>query len=279
MLVALAAVGCGDSASTESRPAPPVDTAGSGEVSGLPTRSDERTIAGLQSLVILPRGGGPYPLVVFVHGAGAPPDYYTDLLGGLAAAGHVVVAPSMPGSVDDAGAGALLALPFQPGRVRDVIDAVTTGPEAIPGIDLDEIAIVGHSLGAMTALATAYNTCCVDRRIDAVVSVAGQSVTFPGGRFQRGRVPLLLVHGSADDTVAYVGSRRALAQLGTSSFLLTVAGGDHGGYLDGTDRVYPAVRDAILGFLRATVGNEPRAGVSEMTIAGRRPGVDLTRRP
>ena len=107
---------------------------------------------------------------------------------------------------------------------------------------------------------------------------AGQQATFPGGGFQRGQVPLLLVHGTADDTVAYAGSRRALAQLGTSSFLLTVEGGDHGGYLDGADRTARAVRATIRGFLRATVGNEPRAGLSEMTIAGRRPGVDLTRR-
>ena len=240
VLLAVASVACGGGgddagdAQAQAQPVAPVVDAGAR------TRTDERTVAGLRTLVVQPNGGGPYPLIVFVHGAGAPPEYYEDLLTDLAGEGNVVVAPAMPGSVDDASAGALLALPFQPGRVHQVIDAVTEGREAIPIVDPERIVVAGHSLGAMTALATAFNTCCVDQRVDVVVAIAGQLASFPEGAWNTGRIPVLLVHGRNDDTVAYTGSGEAFQEVGTSAYLLTVERGDHGGYLDPETATYPA---------------------------------------
>ena len=242
------------------------------------TRTSERTYAGLRTLVVRPTGPGSWPLVVFVHGAGAPPDLYAGLLEDLAAEGHVVVAPAMPGSVDDAGMAALFSLPFQPARISQVIDAVTGGPNAIRAVAPDRVAVVGHSLGAMAALATAYHSCCTDPRVDAVVSVAGRLASFPNGLYHAGSVPLLLVHGAADDVVAYAGSRQALNTVGTTAFLLTVEEGDHGSYLDPDDEAHPAVRDALVAFLRATAGGEPRAGFADLVAAGNGPGVRLGQR-
>lgn len=272
-LLAVAPVACGDDGDTE-RPeavAPIADD-------GARTRSDIRVVAGLPTLVIQPRGGGPFPVVLFVHGAGAPPEFYQDLLTDLAAEGNVVVAPAMPGSVDESGLAALSVLPFQPGRVEQVIDAVTEGREAIPAVDPERVVIAGHSLGAMTALAMAFNTCCVDRRIDAVVSIAGQMAAFPGGAWSTGLVPVLLVHGRLDDTVAYTGSGEALQELGTSAYLLTVEQGDHGGYLGGDDGDYRSVRNAVLAFLVSTVGDQPQAGLADLAAAGSSAGVRLTTR-
>lgn len=274
VLVALAPVACGGDDGGEESPqavAPVADT-------GARTRSDERTVAGLRTLVVQPGGGGPYPLVVFVHGAGAPPEFYEDLLTAVAAEGNVVVAPAMPGSSDNADAAALLALPFQPGRVRDVIDAVTEGREAIPAVDPERVVVAGHSLGAMTALATAFNTCCADPRVDAVVSVAGQLAAFPGGAWNTGSVPVLLVHGRLDETVTYTGSSEAFQAVGTSAYLLTVEAGDHGGYLDPDAPDHQAVQDAVLAFLLSTVGGQPQAGLADLAVAGARPGVRLTTR-
>ena len=276
VLLAVAPVACGgggdDAGEAQAQSVAPVAEAGAR------TRSDERTVAGLRTLVVQPRGGGPYPLILFVHGAGAPPEYYEDLLTDLAGEGNVVVAPAMPGSVDDAGAGALLALPFQPGRVHEVIDAVTEGREAIPIADPERIVVAGHSLGAMTALATAFNTCCGDQRVDAVVAIAGQLASFPDGAWTSGSVPVLLVHGRNDDTVAYSGSGEAFQEVGTSAYLLTVERGDHGGYLDAENPAYPAVRDAVLAFLLSTVGDQPQAGLADLAVAGGRRGVRLTTR-
>lgn len=272
-LLAVALVACGDDGESE-RPEAVEPIADD----GARTRSEVRAVAGLPTLVIQPRGGGPFPLVLFVHGAGAPPEFYEDLLTDLAAEGNVVVAPAMPGSVDDAGLSALSALPFQPGRVEQVIDAVTEGRESISAVDPERVVVAGHSLGAMTALATAFNTCCVDRRIDAVVAIAGQLAAFPGGVWNTGRVPVLLVHGRLDDTIAYTGSGAALQELGTSAYLLTVEQGDHGGYLDGNDTGYPAVRNAVLAFLLSTVGDQPQAGLTDLATAGSAAGVRLTTR-
>ena len=272
-LLACVPVACGDDGETE-RPeavAPVADD-------GARTRSDIRAVAGLPTLVIQPAGGGPYPLVVFVHGAGAPPEYYEDLLDDLASAGNVVVAPAMPGSVDDSSISALSALPFQPGRVEQVIDAVTEGQERIRAVDPERVVVAGHSLGAMTALAMGFNTCCVDRRVDAVVAIAGQLATFPGGAWGTGVVPVLLVHGRLDETVPYTGSGEALQGVGTSAYLLTVEQGDHGGYLGGDDGDYPAVRRAILAFLLSTVGSQPQAGLADLSSAGSAAGVRLTAR-
>jgi pimeloyl-ACP methyl ester carboxylesterase len=273
ILLTLALAACGSDG--DDRDEPPVRAEPAVEGTRLPIRTDERTVAAMRTLIVRPRQHGPWPLVVWVHGPGAPPESYGGLLDEIAAVGNVVVAPAMPGS---AGAEAVLALPFQPGRVRQVIDAVTTGPYAIGAADPEHIAVVGHGLGAMTALAEGFNSCCVDHRVDAVVAVAGGLAAFPGGFYNTGTIPVLLVHGARDDVVPYAGSGEALQAVGTSAYLLTVERGDHDGYLRSAGVVHDAVRDAILAFLDATIGGSPQAGLADLNNAGSRPGVLLTTR-
>jgi dipeptidyl aminopeptidase/acylaminoacyl peptidase len=241
-------------------------------------RLELRRFAGLGALVARPTGSGRHPLVVFVHGAGAAPIFYEDLLRDVALAGHVVVAPAMPGSVDRSDFSALLSLPFQPGRIQDVVDAVTAGPQAIGAVDPERIALMGHSLGAMASLAVGFNSCCQDTRVDAVIAMAGELATFEGGSFVEGLAPLLLVHGDEDETVPFQGSREALRSVGTSAYLFAVLGGDHGAYLGRDAETFGPVRDAVLGFLRATVGGDPSGGLADLRNAGGEPGVRLTTR-
>ena len=272
ILLTLALANCG---SDDGGGDEPVRAEPAVEDTGLPIRTDERTVAGMRTVIVRPRQHGPWPLVVWVDGPGAPPESYAALLDEIAAVGNVVVAPAMPGS---AGAEAVLALPFQPGRVRQVIDAVTTGRYPIAAADPEHIAVAGHGLGAMTALAEGFNSCCVDHRVDAVVAVAGGLAAFPGGIYNTGTIPVLLVHGARDDVVPYARSGEALQAVGTSAYLLTVDRGDHDGYLRSAGVVHGAVRDAILAFLDATIGGSPQAGLADLNNAGGRPGVLLTTR-
>jgi dienelactone hydrolase len=273
-LVLLAPACGGDDASTSTtrpRPSPQVEAA-----PGL--RTEERTVARLRTLVVRPTGAGPFPLVIFIHGAGAPPEYYEDLLEDLAAAGNVVVAPAMPGSVDHSDLAAVAALPSQPRRVRQVLDAVTEGRDAIDAIDPERIVVMGHSLGGMTALAVGFHSCCSDRRVDAIVSVAGELAPFPEGRFGVGTIPLLLIHGESDDVVPFGASGEALERVGAPAYLLAVDRGDHGSYLGREDGAHTAVVAAIVAFLEATVGGDPGEGLADLADAGSRPGVRLTTR-
>ncbi len=247
---------------------------------GLNVRTEERDLAGMPTLVVRPSDPGPFPLVVFVHGAGVGPQLYAPLLTELAEAGNVVVAPAMPGSVDRPGVGALYSLPFQPGRIRDVVSAVTAteGPQAIGAADPERVVVMGHDVGAMAVLATAFNSCCLDGRIDAVVALSGQLASFPGGSFIIGTAPLLLVHGDADAVVPFSGSGSALQEVGTSAYLLSVVDGDHSQYLAPDDDAHQGVVDAVLAFLTATVGGDPQGGLADLRTAGSSPGVRLTSR-
>ena len=125
----------------------------------------------------------------------------------------MIAAPSFPLSNHDAPGGATIGnFPDQPGDVSYVITAMLRLDHSTAGgfhdlLDTHLIGAVGHSLGAVTVLGVAYNSCCTDRRVVAAVSIDGVEIPFGTGRFFTGpRIPLLLLHGDADQTVPYVSS-------------------------------------------------------------------------
>ena len=95
--------------------------------------------------------GGPYPLVVLSHGFGLNPEWYHDLAEHLATHGFVVVAPEH----------------LEADWFADVIDATASRPSEVSAaidfadaheggwVDTDRVAVLGHSYGGYTALASA----------------------------------------------------------------------------------------------------------------------------
>ena len=80
-------------------------------------------------------------------------------------------------------------------------------------VDRHDVGIAGHSLGAITTLGLALNTCCHDRRVEAAVAFSGLQLPFPPGTPYAGRIPpLMLVHGDKDGTVPYAGSTQIYAK-------------------------------------------------------------------
>ena len=202
-----------------------------GDTPATPTRS-------LPTGVLAPapgQPGRPYPLIVFAHGSGGRGRADHLLLRAWASAGYVVAAPTFPfggGRAPDGEAGNDLV--NQPADMSFVIGEMLrlNGDPTSPlrdAIDPAKIGAAGHSLGGMTTLALAGNTCCHDSRVGAAVVLAGREMPFGRGAFWlRIRMPILLVHGEFDASVAYADGRRAFANAPPPRFLITIVAGDHG---------------------------------------------------
>ena len=95
-------------------------------------------------------------------------------------------------------------------------------------IDRHEIGAAGHSLGGITTLGVAANSCCLDRRIDAASEWSGALLPFPrGSLFPEATRPFLFVHGEADGTLAYSGSAAGYAQAAAPKAFLTLDDAPH----------------------------------------------------
>jgi fermentation-respiration switch protein FrsA (DUF1100 family) len=175
------------------------------------------------------RAVAPFPLIEFSHGFTANGPTYADLLRQFAAAGYVVAAPTFPLTSRGAPGGPSGAdYANQPADVSFVISEMLrlNGDRSslLHGlIDPDEIAVSGHSMGAMTTYGVAYNSCCIDKRIKAAVPISGIEAPFGDGTFLgRADVPLLAIHGDADATLPYAASVKAYGAASAPKFLLTI---------------------------------------------------------
>ena len=194
-----------------------------------------------------PPASGSFPLVVFSHGINSNGAAYEPLLRQWAAAGYVVAAPTFPLSNHDTPGGSTIAdYPHQAGDVSFVITAMLRLNRDRAGqfrgvIDSSRVAVVGHSLGAITTLGVGVNSCCADPRIRAVVSIDGIELPFGTGTFFTGRpLPLLLLHGDADQTVPYASSQRIFADAPSPKYFVTLHGAPHTSFRQATTSAEPA---------------------------------------
>ncbi|MEO7398848.1 MAG: alpha/beta fold hydrolase [Ilumatobacteraceae bacterium] len=100
-----------------------------------------------------------YPLVVFSHGYSLSPIVYSTLVEHYASQGFVVLAPEHNESFDGSLTGfweELIDRPVDIHRTIDHAELLTKPGAPLAGlIDLDNVAVVGHSYGGYTALAAA----------------------------------------------------------------------------------------------------------------------------
>jgi len=210
------------------------------------------------------RRGGPYPLIVFGHGLGVTPQTYEQVITDLAAAGYVVAAPrfplsSGPGGTDAADTG------NQPADVSYVITAMlkasTRNTGTLAGlVDPHAVGVTGHSNGAITTLGVAANTCCHDSRVKAAVVLSGLPEVFPGGHYDYHHAPpLLLVHGTDDALLPYSQIVEVFNRAQGPKGLLTLEGGDHGGWITTSNRYYPSAFRATIDFFAAFLRGDKSA--------------------
>jgi pimeloyl-ACP methyl ester carboxylesterase len=259
-------------------------TSSTGSYLGAPTRT-------LPTLLLYPAVGDPngaaipdgrpirredgFPLIVFSHGFAASGPAYAFLLEQFVRKGYVIAAPTFPLTSGGAPGGPKLTdYVNQPGDVSFVITSVLRLARQDRSlrrtIDRDDVGVFGHSLGAITTLGVATNSCCVDPRIEAAVSFSGIELPFPGGSFfTTPTPPLMLVHGDTDGTVPYVGSVSAYAQAPAPKVFLTLAHAGHvpfrAPWLDPTVR---SITDFLDGFLK-----HDRRALRRLAIDGNVAGV------
>ena len=175
---------------------------------------------------------GQAPLIVFAHGVSANATIYTTFARQLAAAGYVVAAPTFPLTHGGTPGGLVFGdVVNQPGDMSFVITQMLAmnkdkSSPLYHRVRANRIGVGGHSYGGFTTLGF-YNTCCLDPRVDAAVSVAGAQPTYPGSYHFEAGPPLLLLHGTDDSVVSYQNSVSAYANAAPPKFFVTLIGGEH----------------------------------------------------
>ena len=103
--------------------------------------------------------GAPYPLVVFSHGFGAGAAWYNKIIEHLASYGFVVLAPEHLEQIDPEYNDLWTASIDRPPDIKQTLDYAEqlTAPDGdLAGlIDMENVAVAGHSYGGYTALAMA----------------------------------------------------------------------------------------------------------------------------
>ena len=238
--------------------------------------------------------GGPYPLLVFSPGYGTNSPFYSNMLEHLASYGFVVLSPDHREGVYLTSENPMSDVPMSSierprdiHRVLDYAESLTTTGSALEGvIDMEKVAIAGHSSGGYTALAAAgarfdinaFNQRCEnartegdpngwlcdpletfegdmaalagldpmpdglwpswgDPRVDAIITMAGDSYLFDQAGLAEITMPILAMGGTADTgtpfewgvgpTYAYVSSQQKA--------LVTFEDAEHGLFANGCD--------------------------------------------
>jgi dipeptidyl aminopeptidase/acylaminoacyl peptidase len=236
----------------------------------------------VQAVVRRPPSGASGPAIVFVHGSVDPEQYsglteYDEVADLLVDSGYTVVSPDLR-SHGDSDDGAAWEVDMDVGATLDVVNAVRA-TAADPRIDPERIAIVGHSSGGTLAVKASV----VDpQAAGAVVAISPSHVSpweevrwFLSGRPQydtvvaahgdiqespqfwrdvsaltyvdRAAAPLLVMHGTGDETVPISWSRFLKAQwtaAGKDITLTEVDGADH--WMNGDE---PLITGAVTDFL------------------------------
>jgi hypothetical protein len=209
---------------------------------------------------------GRHPVVVFSPGYGVTTSYYAPLLVQLARAGYVVAAVNYPAAPES-------ALPSHTAMLSTAISEVLGDGWLAAGIDGAQVAVVGHSDGAVAVADLVDSSALDDSRVKAAVILSGCPDWF--ARYSYGThtiVPTLQAQGTADPSNNYLADAFPLfaTMRGRGPhWWLTEVGADHTSAILGTSAQAAHTRGAIAGFLDLTLRRTGSgAFTSNATIPG-----------
>lgn len=181
-----------------------------------------------------PADDGPYPVVLFSHGFAGFPEQSADLVTHLASWGFVVVAPD---HVERSLSGLLGTAAQDVPELDDTevlsqsLDAAVADAEAetspLKGmLDVEQVAVIGHSAGA----GASYRTASSDDRIDALIAYSVGLGGGPDGDEEPPpvpEVPAMVMGGTADGIIPFDATETVYDGLGAPKYLVTIEGAGH----------------------------------------------------
>lgn len=209
------------------------------------------------------------PVVVFSHGIGEDRESYEYFGRGLARRGYVVVHITHAGTdraTRERGYWKLYqatkkkeSWTDRPLDVSFVLDQLVRRAD----VDLNRVAVAGHSAGAFTAFAAAgarlaEGESFLDPRVNAIVAMSMprmQGVVAPSG-YARAMVPALNITGNCDSSLIYrakPADRRLPFEEATAEdqYLVTIEGVNHNTFSKKRDRHHALIVDLVARFLDA----------------------------
>jgi dienelactone hydrolase len=236
----------------------------------------------LETVVRYPAGGSQHPLIVFAHGFALTPAAYDRLLTVWTEAGYVVAAPVFPLENANAPGGPTQSdLVNEPQDVSFVITrllALDARPNGVLAgrIDPSQIAVAGHSDGAVAALAVAYGRRLRDPRLRAAIVMSGAALPWMGPFSLRGP-PLLAVQGTADPLNSPTTTAAYFLRAHRPKFLLWLLGASHRPPYTSQEPQLGIVERATVAFLDHYLRGRPLQAFDK---AAQRPGLTrLTANP
>jgi predicted dienelactone hydrolase len=184
-------------------------TSGVGTIDDLKIQDSKRGKT-LDARVNYPESGsGPYPLIVFSHGAGASKNDYQPLMRYWAAHGYVVMQVNHEDSGVEGMEQRSKAWSTRPGDLSALVDHVGDVEARVPAlkgkIDTKHVGVAGHSFGGQTAqMMGGYKLRGQgggrDDRVSAVVGIAppGAGPGDSASSWSDIEVPMLTIFGTAD---------------------------------------------------------------------------------
>lgn len=222
-------------------------------------------------------GADQRPLLIMSHGWGGLPTKFDAIATELAMDDVVVVAPRFPMTSQDAPAGSVLGivdLHQQPADISFLLDwlesqVIDEASVLYRRFDMDQLVLLGHSMGGSTTIALTRMDPWIDPRANAAILVAasGMATGIGFGEVEEDLAgpPTLLIHGLSDPIVDFADSEIHYDLFAGDRALVGVVGAQHSDLIEGSDDEGAQLRDVTRSLTRAFVAEYGEGRSADLT--------------